>query len=294
MREHRLLLDGRLVTLLEGAAGWGECSLLDDYPCDPSAARRAAEEAANEGWPAARRDSIPVNALVSDASFDPAALARYPAVKVKVRAPADVALVAEVRAAVGPGVALRIDANGAFDVETAVEVIASLAAFDVELVEQPVATLDDLALVRRRVDVPLAADECVRSIDDARRLHMLGAADVVVLKVQPLGGVRAALDVADAAGVPAIASSMMETSVGLAAGVALAAALPELPYACGLATAALLRADVTRDPLVPVDGVVPVRAVAPDADLLVRYAAPPETHDVSSSATSAGRSRWTA
>ena len=91
--------------------------------------------------------------------------------------------------------------------------------------------------MRRRVAVPVAADECVRILDDARRLRVLDAADVIVLKQQPLGGVRAALDVADAAGVPAVVSSMMETSVGIAAGVALAAALPELPYACGLATA---------------------------------------------------------
>src|SRR6185369_15727699 len=140
-----------------------------------------------------------------------------------------------------------------------------------EYVEQPVATLDDLARVRRRVTVPVAADECVRTLDDARRLKALGAADVIVLKQQPLGGMRAALDIADAAGVPAVVSSMMETSVGIAAGVALAAALPELPYACGLATLGALPGDVTRTPLVPVDGALPVRVVAPDADLLARY-----------------------
>ena len=95
---------------------------------------------------------------------------------------------------------------------------------------------------------------------------------MIVLKQQPLGGVRAALAVAEAAGVPAVVSSMMETSVGIAAGVALAAALPELPYACGLATLGALPGDVTLDPLVPVDGVLPVRAVVPDPDLLARYA----------------------
>ena len=93
-----------------------------------------------------------------------------------------------------------------------------------------------------------------------------------MLKQQPLGGVRAALDVYDAAGVPAVVTSMMETSVGLAAGVALAAALPELPYACGLATLGSLAGDVTHTPLVAVDGAIAVREVAPDADLLARYA----------------------
>jgi O-succinylbenzoate synthase len=193
-------------------------------------------------------------------------------VKVKVRNAAGVGLVAAVRDAVEPSTAVRVDANGAWDVDTAVHMIGMLERYDLEYVEQPVATLDDLALVRRRVAVPVAADECIRSIDDARRLRALDAADVIVLKQQPLGGVRAALEVAEAAGVPAVVSSMMETSVGIAAGVALAAALPELLYACGLATASQLAGDVTFDPMVPVDGMLRVRAVEPDAELLARYA----------------------
>ncbi len=291
MIEHRLRLDGRAVTLLEGPAGWGEISLVAGYPCDPEVARRAAAEAAVDGWPAPQRDTVPVNALVAGRPVDAAALAGYPAVKVKLTTPAEVDLVAEVRDVVGPGVALRADANGAFDVETAVAVLARLARLDVELVEQPVASLDDLAVVRRRAGVAVAADECVRTLDDARRLRALGAADALVLKVQPLGGVRPALAIAEAAGVPAIPSSMMETSVGVAAGAALAAALDDLPFACGLATAATRTEDVTHDPLVPVGGVLPVRAVVPDPDLLARYALMSPTQDVSSSATSRGRSR---
>jgi O-succinylbenzoate synthase len=192
-------------------------------------------------------------------------------VKVKVRDAAGIALVRAVRDAVGPDVGVRVDANGAWDVDTAVAMITKLAPFGLEYVEQPCATLDELAAVRRRVDVPIAADECIRSVDDARALRALDAADVIVLKQQPLGGVHAALAVAETAGVPAVVSSMMETSVGIAAGVALAAALPELPYACGLATLRALPGDVTHAPLVPVDGALPVRAVVPDADLLARY-----------------------
>jgi O-succinylbenzoate synthase len=216
------------------------------------------------------RDRVPVNALV-DGPFSVQDVRGFSAVKVKVRDASGIALVGAVRDAVGAGVGLRVDANGVWDVDTAVTMITRLACHDLEYVEQPVATIDDLARVRRRVAVPVAADECIRSLDDARRLHALDAADVIVLKQQPLGGVRAALDVADAAGVPAVVSSMMETSVGIAAGVALAAALPELPYACGLATLGALVGDVTRDPLLPVDGVLRVRAVAPDAELLARY-----------------------
>jgi o-succinylbenzoate synthase len=272
VRQYRLRIGDRAVTLVEGPAGWGEISPLPGYPCDPTAARAAAEEAAVCGWPPAQREEVPVNALVTGPPTDRIALAGYPCVKVKVRTPADVELLAEVRAAVGPGVALRVDANGAWDLDTAVDVLGRMARFDLELAEQPVASLDDLARLRRRVAVPLAADESVRTLDDARRFAALDAADAVVLKVQPLGGVRAAMRIADAAGVPAVVTSMMETSVGLAAGLALAAALPELPYACGLATAGALGGDVVRDPLVPVDGRLVVRRPVPDPGLLARYA----------------------
>jgi O-succinylbenzoate synthase len=270
LSEHRLRLGDRDVTLVEGPAGWGECSPLPGYPSDPATCRAAAEEAAVLGFPPALRDSVPVNALV-DGPFLVQDVRGYAAVKVKVRDASSVALVRAVRDAVGPAVRVRVDANGAWDVDAAVAMITRLTVFDLEYVEQPVASLDDLAEVRRRVDVAIAADECIRSLDDARRLRALDAADVIVLKQQPLGGVRAALDVADAAGVPAVVSSMMETSVGIAAGVALAAALPELPYACGLATLGALPGDVTDHPLTPVDGALPVRSVTPDVELLARY-----------------------
>jgi o-succinylbenzoate synthase len=270
---HRLRIGDRAVTLLGGPAGWGEFSPLPGYACDPGAAWVAAREAAYDGWPTRIRDTVAVNALVDNPPVDPATVNGFPAVKVKVgRAElgADLDLVAAVRDAIGPSVALRVDANGAWDLDTAARVIAQLARYDLELVEQPVATLDELSRLRRRVDVPLAADESVRSIDDARCLAALHAADVVVLKVQPLGGVAAALRVADAADAPAIVTSMRETSVGIAAGLALAAALPELPYACGL-TARMPGGDVVRQPFVPEQGALRVRRVEPHPDLIARY-----------------------
>lgn len=282
--EHRLRIGDRRVVLLDGPAGWGEISLLPGYPCDPSAARRAAEEAAVRGWPPPRRARLAVNALIDDDGRDPVAAAAAAAtavaagfrcVKVKVGrgdAARDVERVAAVRDAVGRGVALRVDANGAWDVDTAVRAITRMAAHSPELVEQPVATLEDLARVRRRVAVPLAADEAVRGPGDARRLRELSAADAVVLKVQPLGGVGAALTVAGEAGVPALVTSMRETSVGLSAGAALAAALPALPFASGLATLDALDADVTDRPLRPAEGWIEVRRVVPSSALLDRYA----------------------
>jgi len=136
LTEHRLRLGDRPVTLLEGPAGWGECSPLPGYPSDPASCRAAAEEAARDGFPPARRTSIPVNALV-DGPFLVHDVRGYPAVKVKVRDAAGLALVRAVRDAVGPNVGVRVDANGAWDVDTAVSMIAKLARFDLEYVEQP-------------------------------------------------------------------------------------------------------------------------------------------------------------
>jgi len=270
----------REALLIEGPAGWGESSPLPGYPCPPERARAAAEEAARRGWPPAVRKRVLVNALIPAVAPDEAARRAAAAVadgftclKVKVGDDQDVDRVAAVRDAAGraAGIAIRVDANGAWCEEEAVRTIGRMAAFDLEVVEQPVPTLAELAAVRRRVAVPVAADECVAGLDDARRLARLGAADAIVLKVQPLGGVRAALEVAEASGVPAIVTSMLETSIGLAAGLALAAALPDLPYACGLGTAGLLAADVVAEPLLPIRGWLDVRRPAPDPALLDRY-----------------------
>jgi O-succinylbenzoate synthase len=267
LRWHRLRLGGRRVVLAEGPCGWGEASPFAGYPCAPHAALRAAFEAATYPWPTPVREDVPVNALVSDGSFRPADLAGFACVKVKVGRPDpqhDLALVASVRDTVGPRVALRVDANGAWDEETAVSMIGRLSHFDLELVEQPVPTIPAMARVRRRVRVPLAADECVRTPEDARLLRRLEAADAVVLKVQPLGGAQRARQIAETAGLPAIVTSMMETSVGIAVALYLAASLDELPYACGLATAPEVGADVTDRPLVPEQGRLHVRRVVPD------------------------------
>jgi O-succinylbenzoate synthase len=286
VREHRLKVPlrrpmggvgHRLVTLLEGPAGWGEASPLPGYPCDPAASLAAATEAACRGWPDPVRRSVPVNVLVPAVAPEEAAAlaAGHRWVKVKVGGGDvgdDVDRVAAVRMAAGPRAVIRVDANGSWDADTAVTVIGRLAAFDLELVEEPVTGLEALARLRRKVAVPVAADESVRGLGDARRLRRLEAADAVVLKVQPLGGVRPALDVAEASGVSAIVTSMLETSVGLAAGLALAAALPELPYACGLGTANLLAADVVAEPLLPEDDHMELRRPSPDPALLARLA----------------------
>jgi len=266
--------------LLEGPAGWGEfCPFpeYDDAECVPWLA--AAVEAAQVGWPAPVRDRVPVNAIVpavspSDA-FDLVKAAGCGTAKVKVAdvrgsLGADVERVAAVRDALGPGGTVRVDANAAWTVDEAVAAIRALdrAAGGLEYVEQPCPSVAELAAVRRRVDVRIAADESIRRAEDPLRVAVAGAADVAVLKCAPLGGVRRALAVAEACGLPCVVSSALQTSVGLAAEIALAGALPELPFACGLGTGALFTADVVDQPLVPQDGwlSVPRRAPIPVPD----------------------------
>lgn len=266
----------RAGVLLRGPAGWGEFSPFPEYGPEVCARWvRAALEAATQPWPAPVRDVVPVNAIVPavspEVAHDLVARSGCTTVKVKVAEGDDLGRVEAVRAALGPGGRIRVDVNAAWDVDTAERNIKALDRFDLEYVEQPVATLEEMAALRRRVDVPLAADESIRTAEDPLRVAGLEAADVVVLKVQPLGGVRRALEVADAAGLPAVVSSAVETSVGLAAGLALAAALPELPYACGLGTLSLLEGDVTDDPLVPVDGCIAVRRPSVDEAALSRF-----------------------
>jgi o-succinylbenzoate synthase len=267
--------------LFEGPAGWGEFCPFEEYGDDEAMAWLAcALEAANEGWPAPVRDRIPVNCTVPVVSPERAheivVRSGCSTAKVKVAESTladDCARLEAVRDALGPKGFVRIDANMLWDVDTAVIAIKAMdkASGGLQYVEQPCHTLDELAAVRRRVGVPIAADESIRKAEDPLKVAVSGAADIAVIKVAPLGGVRKALEVAEACGLPCVVSSALETSVGMAAGVALAAALPELDYACGLATLQLLDGDVTSDSLTPVDGYLPVLTKAPVPDRIAEF-----------------------
>jgi len=264
--------------LFEGPAGWAEWSPFAEYDDRTCVAwLRAAREAAYDGWPAAVRDSVPVNCTVPavgpQRAAEIVAASGCATAKVKVAERGqsladDLDRVEAVRSALGPSGRIRVDANGAWSVDEAVTALRSLARFSLEYAEQPCASVEELAQVRRRAAVPVAADESIRRAADPYRVRDLDAADVAVLKVQPLGGVRACLGIAERIGLPVVVSSALETSVGIAAGVALAAALPELSYACGLATVSMFTADVVAEPLVPVKGRLPVVRPAPDPALL--------------------------
>ncbi|HXT42874.1 MAG TPA: o-succinylbenzoate synthase [Pseudonocardiaceae bacterium] len=273
--------------LIEGPAGWGEFCPFTDYDDTVSASWLATTiEQCTLGWPEPVRDRISINCTVPpvgpDRAHEITARSGCRTAKVKVAdhpesLAEDLARVEAVRDALGPSGAIRVDANGVWDVDSAVAAIRLLdkAVGGLEYVEQPCRTIEELAAVRRQVDVRIAADESIRRAEDPLRVAVAGAADVAVIKCTPLGGVRRSLQVAEAARLPCVVSSALETSVGLAAQVALAGALPELDFACGLGTLSLLDGDVVPDAasLRPVDGylAIPRTPPTPDPALLDTY-----------------------
>ncbi|MDO4899306.1 o-succinylbenzoate synthase [Actinomyces sp.] len=283
--------------LLHGPAGWGEFAPFWDYDADACAPWLAsALEQATGGSSdlPRRRNTVPVNitvpavapdrarALIAEAGAGTAtgptrsASRRSDAVPVTVKIKvsgarilerhalaADMARIEAVRDAIGPRGRIRIDVNGAWDPETARKILPLLdtAAQGLEYVEQPCGSVQALAELRRLVNIPIAADESIRLSADPLAVARLEAADVAIVKVAPLGGVRRALNLAERLGLPAVVSSALDTSVGIGAGLALAAALPELEHACGLGTVRLLARDVAVPSAVPADGALPVHPV---------------------------------
>lgn len=284
-------VDVREALLFEGPQGWAEFSPFVEYADAEAAVWLAASiDYAWNPQPAPVRERIPVNATVPAVGPERVAevLARFPGcrtAKVKVAESGqsladDVDRVHAVREALGPEGRVRIDANANWNVDEAERALHALAEFDLEYAEQPCASVEELAELRRRVKymgIPIAADESIRKADDPLAVARARAADLIVIKAQPLGGIRRALEIVSEAGLPAVVSSALDTAVGLSQGAALAAALPELEYDCGLGTGALFAEDVTD--LSPVDGSIPVRRVTPDAERLDRLAASDDRRD---------------
>lgn len=274
----------REVALIDGPAGWGEFGAFVEYQPDEAAHWLAAGiEAAYCTQPEVRRDRIPINATVpAVAAADVAdVLARFPGArtaKVKVAESGqslaeDVERVNAVRALVPT---VRVDANGGWGVVDAVAAARALTADGpLEYLEQPCKTVPELAEVRRRVDVPVAADESIRKAGDPLLVVRSGAADIAVLKVAPLGGIRAMLGMARQIDIPVVVSSALDSAVGIGAGLVAAGCLPGLPFACGLGTGGLFDEDVA-EPVTPVNGYLPATTVSPDPARLSALAAPPE------------------
>jgi len=277
-------IEVRELALIEGPYGWGEFGAFLEYE-PPEAAHwlASAIEAAYDEAPVPVRHRIPINATVPavDAARVPDVLARFPGArtaKVKVAEAGqtladDVARVNAARALVPT---VRVDANGGWTVTEAIAAVAALTADGaLEYVEQPCATVPELAEVRAKVDVPVAADESIRKADDPLAVVRARAADVAVVKVAPLGGVKPLLAIAGLLDIPIVVSSALDSAVGMSRGLLAAACLPALRHACGLGTGGLFVDDVA-EPLVPVDGYLPVAAVVPDAARLDALAATAE------------------
>lgn len=299
----------REIVLFEGPAGWAEFSPFIEYATPESsrwlqaalefagylptpAATAAGDSTAAAAATAAADQFIAVNAtLPACAPADvERILTRFGAVgtvKAKVAEqgidslPEDLARLREFRR-LCPATTLRLDANAGYSLAEALPACAELAQFDLQYFEQPVASVEDMARLREQladheVPVVLAADESIRKAEDPLRVAALGAAEVIIVKVQPLGGIVAARSVIEACGLPAVVSSALESSVGLAAGAQLAASLPRTQQsreifgerpACGLGTARLFADDVVAEGLHPVDGQIPVTRIVPDPDRL--------------------------
>lgn len=261
-----------------GADAWGEFSPFADYSAEQRGRWwNAAMEAAHGLLPQALHADVECAAIIPELGPDAAAALASAygcrTAKVKVGGPrggdrdpaatlrADCARVEAVAVALGPRGKIRVDANGAWPLDAAPAAIAALASAaraggvdGLEYVEQPCATIADLAALRRTVDVPVAADESIRLTGDIDAVVKADAADILVLKPSPLGGARAVIAMAERFQLPVVISSAMESSVGLAAALAAALALPEQAYAHGLGTGTLLATDTVEYTLEPVAG----------------------------------------
>lgn len=276
--------------LIKGPSGWGEFAPFDDYDTARSARWLAAGlEAAWGEWPPALRSSIEVNAIIPGVdAIRAGALAREAiweqgcnTIKVKVGASLaeDEARVVAVRDALDSSNIdgrIRLDANGVWSLEQARTALLRLGRYGIEYVEQPCAALEDIVRLRSEVDIPIAVDEVIRLASDPESVRLEGKADLAICKPMTVGGAHATVRISQRVGVPVVISGSLDSSVGLSACVAAAAAVSDLPFASGLGTGALLARDVTDPPTRPKSGRLPVQRTAPDLEALLQA-----TEDVS-------------
>jgi O-succinylbenzoate synthase len=268
----------REVALFKGEYGWGEFSPFLEYgyeECSPWL--MCAIEAATQPRPKLYRNCVKVNGTIP-ALTDPAEIERivasFPGVetfKVKVgdNLSQDIARLAKVRT-LAPKAKLRIDVNGNWDVATAITNLRSI--FEnigpLEYAEQPCATIEELRELKEKlqVNIPIAGDEVLRKASDSFAVDLRGAIDILALKVQPLGGIKHAHQLADHHKLPVVVSSALESAVGINYGLQLAASFAELNFDCGLGTGSLLSANVADLPIV--NGEIEIKDFEPDFDAL--------------------------
>jgi O-succinylbenzoate synthase len=276
----------REVALFEGPAGWGEFAPFLEYDdVESSNWLLSAIDAATNPAPMAYRGFIKVNAtlpaLNSAKEIEELlqSFAGCDTVKIKVgeNLGEDIVRVARVRALL-PKAKLRLDVNGAWSVDQALVNLYAIyeEVGPLEYIEQPCATLTELRQLKEKlvIDFKITGDEVIRKAKDPFAIDLQGAVDVLMLKVAPLGGVTRAREIGAHHKLPMVVSSALDSAVGIGYGLQLAASLPSLDYACGLATGQLLSADVAAMPLE--NGELAVSSISPDADLLAKYAVPVE------------------
>jgi O-succinylbenzoate synthase len=281
MRHRFRRVDHRDAVLVHGPSGWGEFSPFPDYPPEETTRWLAAAlELACGELPEPGRSEIPVNVTIPAIAPEiAAALVRESGAdtaKVKVADPGhteedDLERLEAVRDALGSRGKIRVDVNAVWDVDTATRRLQRLDEFDLQYAEQPVTTVAEMKELRQRVRVPLAADELVRLSPRPLEVIEEGAADILILKVQPMGGVSRVLELASRSSIPVVISSALETSIGMYGGLLAASLLDELPLACGLGTVSMIEGDPTMSPLIPSDGILQVRRPEPDPSLLERW-----------------------
>jgi O-succinylbenzoate synthase len=266
----------REVALMQGPQGWGEFSPFleyDDNECRPWLA--SAIEAATVARPARFRDEISINGTIpelNDKKEIEELMRTYEGaktlkVKVGKNLNEDVIRVARVFSN-APKAAIRIDVNGLWSVDKA---LTNLYAYyeeigPLEYVEQPCATVEELRELKSKINIPLriAADEIIRKAADPFAVDLTGAADVLMLKVQPLGGIKRSLEIAAHHGLPVVVSSALESAIGIEYGLDLAASIKELTFDCGLATGSLLANDVAEHQIN--DGKITLGQISPQLD----------------------------
>jgi o-succinylbenzoate synthase len=269
-------LTERELLVFEGPNGWSEWAAFSEYQDEEAATwLQAAIEWGYETVPEPVRKQVPVNAILPAVPADEVAkvlgrAGKFSTVKIKVADPKqeiadDIARILEVRN-LFPNVKLRLDANGVYAVPQALEMIAELDknSIELEFFEQPVATIPELAELRveigkRESKVRIAADESVRKSSDPLAVELAGAADLLVVKSAPLGGIATALAFAISSRLEICASSAMQSSIGLAAELHFASCLPELNYDAGLGTGFLFGGDLSSDRLIPENGILELR-----------------------------------
>ena len=266
----------REVALFEGTHGWGEFSPFLEYNYNESVPwLTSAIEAAFVPGPVALRSEIFVNATLpalNNAQEIESLLDSYPGcsvIKVKVGTDAlkdleRLAIIRELR----PDAKIRIDVNGLWDVDQATSFLNTVG--DIEYVEQPCATVEELRELKKRTDVKIVGDEVIRKAANPFAVNLSGAVDILMLKVAPLGGITRALEIAEHHQLPVVVSSALESAVGISYGLQLASAIPSLNFACGLGTGSLLAVDVAHLPIK--DGKIELDDVRPESAILNKLA----------------------